>query len=263
MEKFAEMYKAFLAKGDPRTEKWLFVETPVPALILSSLYILVSICGPRFMKNRKPLNLKALIIPYNFALVGLSSFIFYEILATAIKANYSLRCEPVDYSNNPLALRMANATWWFFFSKFIELFDTIFMILRGKTNQLSFLHVYHHSTIIPNYWLAVRFAPGGQAFFAMLLNSFVHVLMYTYYGLSALGPEMRKYLWWKKYMTRIQLVQFCLFFTHGAYNYFLTDCDFPAGLNLLVLVYSTSLIVLFMNFYIREYIHKQNEKKTK
>lgn len=30
--------------------------------------------------------------------------------------------------------------------------------------------------------------------------------MYTYYMLSAIGPQMRKYLWWKKYMTMIQLV---------------------------------------------------------
>jgi len=41
---------------------------------------------------------------------------------------------------------------------------------------------------------------------AALINSSVHVLMYTYYGLSALGPHMQEYLWWKKYLTRIQLV---------------------------------------------------------
>ena len=40
-----------------------------------------------------------------------------------------------------------------------------------------------------------------------MINSFVHVLMYAYYGLSALGPHMQKYLWWKKYLTRIQLVR--------------------------------------------------------
>jgi len=45
---------------------------------------------------------------------------------------------------------------------------------------------------------------------AAIVNSSVHVLMYTYYGLSALGPHMQKYLWWKKYLTRIQLVRGCL-----------------------------------------------------
>ena len=39
-----------------------------------------------------------------------------------------------------------------------------------------------------------------------MLNSFIHVVMYTYYLLSALGPRVRKYLWWKKYLTAMQLV---------------------------------------------------------
>ena len=30
--------------------------------------------------------------------------------------------------------------------------------------------------------------------------------MYGYYGLAAIGPHMQKYLWWKKYLTMIQLV---------------------------------------------------------
>ena len=44
------------------------------------------------------------------------------------------------------------------------------------------------------------------AFFGARVNSFIHVLMYTYYGLSALGPHMQKYLWWKRYLTVMQLV---------------------------------------------------------
>lgn len=30
--------------------------------------------------------------------------------------------------------------------------------------------------------------------------------MYSYYGLAAVGPHMHKYLWWKKYLTIIQMV---------------------------------------------------------
>lgn len=43
-------------------------------------------------------------------------------------------------------------------------------------------------------------------FFGPTLNSFIHVLMYSYYGLSVI-PSMRKYLWWKKYLTQAQLVR--------------------------------------------------------
>lgn len=47
---------------------------------------------------------------------------------------------------------------------------------------------------------------GGLGTFHALLNCTVHVIMYTYYALAALGPAYQKYLWWKKYMTTIQLV---------------------------------------------------------
>lgn len=46
----------------------------------------------------------------------------------------------------------------------------------------------------------------SKAFFACMLNSLVHTIMYSYYGLAALGPSVQKYLWWKRYITMIQLV---------------------------------------------------------
>jgi len=36
------------------------------------------------------------------------------------------------------------------------------------------------------------------AYFGPMLNCFIHTLMYAYYMLSAFGPHMQKYLWWKK-----------------------------------------------------------------
>jgi hypothetical protein len=30
--------------------------------------------------------------------------------------------------------------------------------------------------------------------------------MYSYYLFAALGPRFQKYLWWKKYMTALQMV---------------------------------------------------------
>lgn len=48
------------------------------------------------------------------------------------------------------------------------------------------------------------------AFLIGLINSLVHVVMYLYYGLAAFGPSMSKYLWWKRYLTCLQLVSICL-----------------------------------------------------
>jgi len=43
-------------------------------------------------------------------------------------------------------------------------------------------------------------------FFVGMVNSFIHTLMYVYYAVAALGPKWQKYLWWKRYMTKLQLV---------------------------------------------------------
>jgi len=39
------------------------------------------------------------------------------------------------------------------------------------------------------------------------MNALIHVLMYLYYGLASCGPKIQKYLWWKKYLTIIQMVR--------------------------------------------------------
>lgn len=125
---------------------------------------------------------------------------------------------------------MASVIWWYYFSKIIELLDTVFFILRKKNNQITFLHVYHHSTMVPLWWIGVKWYAGGSckcshhpkwkwklislslslfslAFFSAMLNSGIHVLMYSYYFLSAFGPAVRPFLWWKKYLTMMQLVR--------------------------------------------------------
>jgi elongation of very long chain fatty acids protein 4 len=65
--------------------------------------------------------------------------------------------------------------------------------------------------MVINSWLGVKFVAGGQTFFLAMLNSFIHGIMYSYYGLSALGPHMQKYLTWKKYLTQMQLVSILRF----------------------------------------------------
>ena len=73
--------------------------------------------------------------------------------------------------------------------------------------QITLLHVYHHA-IMPAYsWLQMRFLPGGHEIWSGQMNCYVHIVMYTYYLLAAMGPKMQPYLWWKKYMTVMQLTQ--------------------------------------------------------
>ncbi|XP_018608835.2 ELOVL fatty acid elongase 8a [Scleropages formosus] len=258
-QRIQTFYQWVLDNGDKRTDSWLLVYSPVPIIGIFILYLLSIWAGPKIMKNREPVNLKGVLIGYNFAMVGLSAYMFHEFLVTAWLANYSLLCQPVDYSNSALGMRMAKVCWWFFFSKVIELSDTFFFILRKKNSQLTFLHVYHHGTMIFNWWAGVKYVAGGQSFFIGVINTFVHVIMYLYYGLAALGPHMQRFLWWKRYLTSLQLIQFFILTIHTGYNYF-AECDFPDSMNAVVLAYSISLIFLFSNFYYQNYLGKKSKK---
>ncbi|KAI1883140.1 hypothetical protein AGOR_G00242160 [Albula goreensis] len=255
-QKMQSFFRWVLENGDKRTDPWLLVYSPVPVATIFLFYLFLIWVGPKFMRNREPVNLKAVLIIYNFSMVCLSAYMFYEFLMSSWLAKYSLLCQPVDYSTSPLAMRMAKVCWWFFFSKVIELSDTMFFILRKKNNQLTFLHIYHHATMIFNWWAGVKYVAGGQSFLIGMINSFVHVIMYLYYGLAALGPHMQRFLWWKRYLTTLQLVQFFILSIHTAYNLF-TDCDFPDAMNAVVFAYVVSLILLFSNFYYRSYLSKK------
>lgn len=89
--------------------------------------------------------------------------------------------------------------------KFFELVDTVFLMLRKKKNQLSFLHVYHHSTMFMFSWICIKYVPGGSAFVPIIVNSIVHVFMYIYYTLAAI--RFKKVFKYKKFVTIMQLVK--------------------------------------------------------
>nr|XP_061790358.1 elongation of very long chain fatty acids protein 4-like [Nerophis lumbriciformis] len=245
--------------ADKRTDKWLLVYSPVQMGTIVTMYLVMVWAGPRLMRHREPVDLRKFLILYNMAMVGLSVYMFHEFLTTSWLSNYSLLCQPVDFSDRPLPMRMAQVCWWFYLSKIIELSDTLFFILRKKNNQLTFLHVFHHTTMVLNWRFVVKYTAGGQSFFMGLLNTFVHSVMYAYYGLAAIGPHMQKYLWWKSYLTLLQLFQLVLVFIHTSHN-LLIRCDFPTISNLVMLGHTSIFIVLFINFYYRSYLDKRKQK---
>ncbi|XP_065070634.1 very long chain fatty acid elongase 4-like [Rhopilema esculentum] len=242
---------------DERTADWLFVSSPVPTLAMTLVYLLyVKWIGPKMMENQKPFNLKYPLVLYNVALTILNFYIFKELVLGAIDAGYSFPCQPLVYDKDPKHIRIAAAVWWYYFSKVIEFIDTVFFVLRKKDEQISFLHVYHHATMPFLWWIGVKWVPGGQSTYAAPINAFVHVVMYMYYGLSALGPEYQKYLWWKKYLTQLQLFQFFFALIHSTHSWY-TDCPFPGWMYAALNLYLVSFIFLFGNFYLQAYIRKQ------
>ncbi|GJQ76026.1 hypothetical protein Trydic_g18079 [Trypoxylus dichotomus] len=235
------------------------MSSPVPTLAICMFYAYFSkVLGPKLMENRKPFNFRDILIVYNFIQTLFSAWIFYEYLMSGWWGSYSFRCQPVDYSNSPMALRMANTCWWYYFSKFTEFFDTLFFILRKKNSHVSTLHVIHHGCMPFSVWMGLKFAPGGHSTFFALLNSFVHIVMYFYYMVAAMGPKYQRYIWWKKYLTTFQMVQFVAIFAHQFQLLFI-DCNYPKGFMVWIAMHGVLFLFLFSDFYKVKY---SNDKKA-
>ncbi|KAJ3643270.1 hypothetical protein Zmor_025993 [Zophobas morio] len=84
-----------------------------------------------------------------------------------------------------------------------DFLETIIFVLRKKDNQVSLPHVFHHIGVFSITWIGLKYSPGGPNYLSAVINCVVHTLMYFYYLLST--SIDKKQLWWKKYMTVLQV----------------------------------------------------------
>ncbi|XP_013784582.2 elongation of very long chain fatty acids protein AAEL008004-like [Limulus polyphemus] len=254
------LYEWMMSKSDPRTNGWPLLGSPFPMLTIIASYVyFVKVLGPVWMKNRKPFQIENIIIAYNVVQVILSGFFFfYGGSLTYLSGNYNWLCQPINYATDPEAITLVKLGWWYLLLKIAEFLDTIFFVLRKKFTHISALHVLHHSLVAWGIWIGMKFGAGGHNAFFPFINCFVHMIMYSYYCLAALGPRVKPYLWWKKYITIIQMVQFVLIGLHAVLPLFL-DCDFHPGFVYAILGHAVLFLILFLNFYVHSYV-KKNEK---
>uniref|UniRef100_A0A023GJQ8 Elongation of very long chain fatty acids protein n=1 Tax=Amblyomma triste TaxID=251400 RepID=A0A023GJQ8_AMBTT len=207
---------SWLPQRDPRSEGWALTGSPLAVTLITVTYVyFVKIAGPRYMSSRKPFNLKSCILVYNFLAALLSAFFVCRFVKLAyLDLGYTF-LQDLDLRETPANLEIVRLSWWLYVLKIFELSDTVFFVLRKKNDQASALHVVHHVVVAWNMWLEVTYGAQSHSMVIKCVNSSVHVLMYTYYFLSALGPAFARYLWWKKHMTKLQITQFAILFFHA------------------------------------------------
>lgn len=205
----------------------------------------------RLVDNFVTVDMKLLLtesmIIYNAAQVLLNGWMVYRFLDAVIR-----RGHPFVGAVNAGATGASYAVWVHYCDKYLEFLDTYFMVLRGKMDQVSFLHVYHHFTIAWAWWLGIWFWPQGDCYFGALLNSLIHVMMYSYYTMTL----MRMSCPWKKYLTMAQLAQFTTVVIYSAVSFYVLPSD-TAWKHYAALACQCgemiSLFLLFLHFYRKKY----------
>lgn len=83
MNKVYELYEFWndlsVNKSDPRTTNWFMMSSPVPSALICLSYVIFVLLGPTIMKNREPFKINHILIVYNFLMVILSGYLFYEV----------------------------------------------------------------------------------------------------------------------------------------------------------------------------------------
>lgn len=152
--------------------------------------------------------------------------------------------------------------YYFYLSKFYEVFDTIIILAKGR--QSSLLQTYHHAGAMLSMWAGMRFASPPIWIF-VVFNSLIHTIMYFYYTISALKIRFPRIL--KRALTTAQICQFVFggsfAVMHMFVYYFNTNSgeycpclDTPGKMFALTfnVAYLAPLTYLFVMFFIESYV---------
>ncbi|XP_075226474.1 very long chain fatty acid elongase 4-like [Lycorma delicatula] len=234
---------------------WFLMGSPGPMLTIIVTYLVFVLhLGPRIMWSKKPFELRSIMLLYNLLQIILNIFVVMTFFfnTEGIKYLFNHSCQPADSKTNFLRIDMCVGYWRYTMLKFLDLIDTVFFILRKKNSHVTFLHVYHHCGMALFSWCCLKYFRGEQGVLLGVMNCAVHVIMYTYYFLAGFGEEVRRHLWWKKYITRIQMGQFCVGICYILSLIFF-GCNLPKGFSLFWVANMGIFLILFYNFYTRTY----------
>ncbi|GFU15986.1 elongation of very long chain fatty acids protein, partial [Nephila pilipes] len=82
----------------------------------------------------------------------LSAYLTYHCWRV-LKENWKVQCGFKASPEHETFIQVDGLyVWQLYLAKNLELLDTIFFVLRKKYNQISFLHVFHHSVVLLVYW---------------------------------------------------------------------------------------------------------------
>ncbi|KAH6587438.1 hypothetical protein BASA50_011380 [Batrachochytrium salamandrivorans] len=250
----AAFFHWIAAHQSPHTAK-LAMMNPIHVLFAIMAYGTIVFVGCIIMRPLPRFSLKAFSFLHNLFLTLLSAYMAIRAMHLSKTHGYNVFTFGNSVDHSEAGSDMAKILWLFYFSKLPEFIDTFIMVLKKNFHQISFLHVYHHGSILAVQWLVVLWAPGGESALSTILNSSVHVVMYGYYLCMTLGWKSVSFI--KPFITLFQMTQFCYLLTQGIVCWYMPSQDptysnYPPQLGAILVFYMLSMLALFGNFFIKD-----------
>jgi len=240
-------------------------ENWVPVVAWSgSIYVVLVFVGQAAMAGRPAFQLRGPLAIWSallaiFSMLGFART-FPEFLHSLLTGGlYGSVCTTGFVETNKVS---SYWTWLFTLSKMPELGDTLFIVLRKQ--QLIFLHWYHHLTVlIYVFYCFSQFTSCARWF--MVMNYFVHSLMYSYFALRAMRVRVPKVF--AMGITSLQLLQMVIgcYINYIAFQFKQSgrDCSVSDSNLMYSSLMYTSYFALFARFFYNAYLCNTNRKSTK
>ncbi|XP_028800904.1 elongation of fatty acids protein A-like [Neltuma alba] len=196
--------------NQPAIQNFTWIRNVTPAssfqfpLITEACYLCIIFFLSRVFRLRvPPAVLKPIAALYNTVILFLSFIMALGCTLSTISHAPDVHWMICLPPNTPPSGPVFFWAYIFYLSKILEFVDTLLILLSGSIQRLTLLHVSHHVVVINMcyVWLWT-----SQSLFPVVLvtNASVHVLMYAYYLLCALGVRPK----WKRLVTTCQIAQF-------------------------------------------------------
>ncbi|ODM97553.1 Elongation of very long chain fatty acids protein 6 [Orchesella cincta] len=214
-----------------------------------ALYIAAIFCIQNYMKNRPAFELKRSLFWWNLTIGILSMVGFVRtlpgFLTVLTKGGFYNSICVKDGFDIPTG-------YWcvaFTISKYVELGDTIFIVLRKR--PLIFLQWYHHVITLIAVWLTGPLVEPISRWY-VVLNCMVHALMYPYFSLRAVNVKVPVYV--ANIITTLQFSQMLIGFSVNMTSWYLRhngyDCARdPLSINVFAFVYGSFILLFGKLFY--------------
>lgn len=234
--------------------KFMDNNTWVPFLAVG-LYFLLIFAGQKYMENREALDWRKTLACWNLFLSVFSAVGFFRMAPHLVHNLYHYDFITNICGDGFKLVGFGPTSYYgliFALSKFFELFDTFFIVIRKK--KLMFLHWYHHITVLLMCWhTVVTHTPAGFIF--SVVNYGVHMIMYFYYFLMAVRC---KPAWFKPVVITVaQILQMVVgvYVCARAWKWAEVDGCHASSQNIkLTLGMYASYLYLFSAFFVQRYV---------
>lgn len=234
-------------------ENWVYVNHTI------AVYLIIIFTGQLLMKSRPAFKLRRSLFAWNLFLAIFST---WGMVRSVPELYYSLKNEGIHdsickypYSHGIYGL------WGFLYmaSKFIELGDTFFVVLRKQ--KLIFLHWYHHITVLFGVCFTNVRSLSTYRYY-ITANYTVHAIMYSYFALKALGFRIPTRIMIA--ITSLQIIQMIIGVSTTTYAGIMYLKGVPCQVHpinvIFVLACYGSYFILFSNFFIQTYLKPKSNR---